>query len=151
MNQRNISAFKFGQFIAKTAHAKVAQDLDNELSPDALANMAQTSALLKAKNPDTSMKRPVMVQMSPRPRDMSLPPSKPLARVSPTAPVTNTRVPPLPSMAQSPEKQDYVAEYDAWRLSQGLSPGGPKGTNPPVPLQQLGGGDTSVKLPSGIR
>ena len=151
MNQRNISAFEFGRFVAKTAQAKVAQDLDNELSPDAISpeNMALAKKMLSEKNPGMGRQRPVMVQMPPRP-------AAPATPVMPYTPKNRAPLRPTPSAltAEVINKQpprDHAADYDAWRLSQGLSPGGPKGTNPPIPLQQLGGGEAPVKMPPNVR
>lgn len=108
--------------------------LDNGLSPDAIAGMEMANAQLRRNSDDLFLASP-----------------RPLARQTPTVPELDTRVPPLPSKYIDPAPQDYAGEYDAWRASQGLSSGGPNGNLPPVPLQQLGGGEAPIKLPSGVR
>lgn len=121
-----MNAYEFGRSVAlKVAHAqKRANDFDNELSPDALAGAAVAKKMLAAD---------------------PLPAPTPLRRVPPTLVQADTKVRDIPAVAMTasrkPEKtpEDYRKEYDAWRLGQGLTPGGPKGTDAPLPLNQLGG------------
>lgn len=111
--------FEFGQFVAGTLRqSKSAADagLDNELSPDAIAGMQQAKALLKR---------------TPEPPAVAKYQRTPLKRYSPTPGPTDTRVPPLPSLG----KNNFEAEYDAWRMAQGLTPGH---------------GTPATSLPSGV-
>jgi hypothetical protein len=155
MSFRTLSAFEFGRLVAvKTAQAKSAQDLDNELSPDAVnpENMALAKAMLQEKNPAMS-KRPVMVQM----------PTKAQEPMLPHAPKNRAVPQPVPRTLAKPsgKPQDYAAEYAAWRNSIGVplspenpGPFAPKSMHTPpaqqIPLDQLGG-EQPIKLPPNIR
>ena len=123
--------FEFGQFVAGTfRQAKLAADnnLDNELSPDAIAGMQKAKDMLTPAPPPTGGWAHIRSPLKRQPHNLP-----------PIASEVH-RAAPLPSSSKG-NGRDFETEYNAWRMAQGLIPGH---GNPSVPIP---GGVADAPLP----